>query len=1158
VDEAAAAMLPNEDTFAMPAAWRRDLHPRRGGVPGPKLSTPRDPTATVRSLLDTKGLYGQPVGRHVERRLAHSQSKPELVAAARDYLAGGGTGAGESTPLGAAVFAGAAAEGFGPSRSDRVAPLADAWVATRGVVFAAQCVAELAGLYAVDHVRRASGGELDAWQALGYLPAAQRVRARLAVASDDEYAAAGEALAGYRAGSARRQIVTSYLMPTWQDWVEADCALAGRVNRLAHRSLFCALGTMAQLDRVAGELGEWYLFGSGYFQLPLATMVDAIGPAIALTIGQWLDSWHTDTAARKRLAGVLAALPTDEAFGMLAARHDRPEVRPALLEAMGRYPVRALRVLSVLAGGASTATGGASTAAGSASTVAGSASTAPGGAAELLRAHVASRAAVLAAAMPGLPAHVQERVRAVAADTGAVAAAPASALPRVLVEPPWLATRPRTAPEVVDGLSPAVEATVVWLPGEREEWAATRGESSLDSPRGRVDWAGYAEQFLAGKGYNAGSLFAEGPEELVRPLLAGWRPEGWEEDGWGRCIAARFELDALPALLRFARSQPSTSGDCLLPFVTAEVAALMADWLVRLKTVRQLAQSWLARHPAAAAGALVPAAVGRPGKRRQAAEAALRAVAAAGHGDLVLAAAGEYGEAPAAAVQALLAVDRLEALPAEIPVPPAWGDPGVLPQVLLAGRGHTLPAEAVRHLCTMLAMSKPGGVYAGVEVVKHACDAASLAEFGWALFERWRENGMPAEAGWVLDALGWIGDDETVRRLAPVVRAWPGEGYYARAVQGLDVLATVGSDVALLHLHGIAQRVKSKALQDLAGEKLAEVAAGLELTTDELADRLVPDLGLDSDGTLRLDYGPRQFVVGFDERLKPYVSDVDGARLKALPKPGARDDQDEASAAYQRFAALKKDARTIAADQVLRLERAMVVQRRWPATAFRDLLLAHPLLWHIVRRLVWATFTGDRAGTGDRLQTAFRVAEDRTFADVEDKPVTVDDDRLVGVAHPVHLGASALSRWSDVFADYEIGQPFPQLGREVYELTDEERAASRLGRVEGATVATASVLGLAKSGWRRGETWDGGVQSCVYRPLPAGGSVVVSLDPGIIVGDPTEWHEQQLRQVWLSNQADGEERPPADAPPFGRLDPVIASEILGDLVGLTTSDRPDE
>lgn len=79
----------------------------------------------------------------------------------------------------------------------------------------------------------------------------------------------------------------------------------------------------------------------------------------------------------------------------------------------------------------------------------------------------------------------------------------------------------------------------------------------------------------------------------------------------------------------------------------------------------------------------------------------------------------------------------------------------------------------------------------------------------------------------------------------------------------------------------------------------------------ELEDRLAPDLGLDDNGSLLLDFGPRQFTVSFDETLKPFVRDASGSRLKDLPKPNKSDDESQANDAVNRYKLLKKDARTV-------------------------------------------------------------------------------------------------------------------------------------------------------------------------------------------------------------------------------------------------------
>ncbi|MEJ8670958.1 DUF4132 domain-containing protein [Streptomyces sp. MS1.AVA.1] len=277
--------------------------------------------------------------------------------------------------------------------------------------------------------------------------------------------------------------------------------------------------------------------------------------------------------------------------------------------------------------------------------------------------------------------------------------------------------------------------------------------------------------------------------------------------------------------------------------------------------------------------------------------------------------------------------------------------------------------------------------------------------------------------------------------------------------------------------------------------------------------------------------------------MRPYVRDADGKPRKALPAPAAKDDPELAPAERKRFAALKKDVRTVAGDQVRRLEAAMVAQRSWPGAEFRDLFVAHPLLWHLVRRLVWLSEV-------DGEVTAFRVAEDRTFADVEDDELTLPDEASVRLAHPLHLGED-LGAWSELFADYEILQPFPQLGRAVHALTEEESAGHRLARFEGASAPVGMLLGLTKRGWERGTPQDAGVERWFSRRMATDRYLVIELDPGIAVGMVEEFGDQKFETVFLDTRPDDYWRRREYKLRFGGLDPVIASEILADLTEVT-------
>ncbi|WP_148088768.1 DUF4132 domain-containing protein [Saccharothrix texasensis] len=1091
-----AAAAPTSSSAALPATTPAS-QPTGSAAAEPAAPAVVDedtwvmPKAWLREVVRQRGFHPAPVfavdagsaarGRGavdqatLDRVLSAPESDPELVRAVREHLAG------RPDPVGAAAVA---------IVTKHLVPCFHAWLVDHGLAFAVEAVIESLSIdcsrrwrpreqdWTGVHLHRHNATNINPGDSTGLL--LTTVRYAIAVADETEREAAEAVLARQRAHT----VVRAYLMPERADWFDEACRVPQRSPRWW--MLPCTANTPEQFEQAQVSLND------GAFLLHTALYV--LGPAVAPLLAAALDHQDQRAERRKLVLKILAALPTDEAFTVLLDRLDTQHVRPALLAAMSAFPARAARLLAARE---------------------------PGNAEvrQLLSVHLMTHS------------HLAKPEGFTAVELTAVPEAPEADLPPLLASPPWLRRKPPVAPVVVPDL-PVPDPSVVWRPGEREQWLT---DGHWDAQR-RQNWRHWLAEYHAGRiGYRMIDLLISAPEAEVRPLLADWEPNlDWNAESAGKRLAAKFGFDALPALVRVVRGN-SGAAVVVLPFATPEVAALMADWLVRLKQVRGVALEWLARHRETAARFLIPAALGKPGAGRRNAETALRHLHAVGVDVAALAPTADAG----AALRTFLAVDPVDVLPAKLPVIAEWADTRLLPRVLLRDRRQGLSPAAAKNLLIMAALSKPNDVYAGLPVVREALDRASLAEFAWAVHLRWHEAGAPSKDSWALTALGWFGDDSTVRALSPLIRAWPGESQHARAVTGLDVLADIGTEVALSHLNGIAEKAKFRGLKLKAQEKVSRIAAELGLSRDQLADRLVPRLGLDDAASLVVDYGPRRFTVGFDEQLKPYVLDPDGKRRKDLPKPGAKDDQDLAPLEHKRFAALKKDVRTIASDQIQRLERAMVDQRTWTAEEFRAVLAAHPLLWHLVRRLVWITDEG----------VSFRLAEDRTLADSADDEFALPDDATVRVAHPVDLRDTA-AVWGEVFADYEILQPFPQLGRPVHLLESADGLLPRLKEYCATPYPIGKILGLTKKGWVRGTPQDAGVECWITRPFPAGGALVASLDPGIAVGAMDVFPEVGFRDVWFSPSGHGDWSAPGNAPTTYEIDPITCSELLAELEAL--------
>src|SRR5262249_55929219 len=88
----------------------------------------------------------------------------------------------------------------------------------------------------------------------------------------------------------------------------------------------------------------------------------------------------------------------------------------------------------------------------------------------------------------------------------------------------------------------------------------------------------------------------------------------------------------------------------------------------------------------------------------------------------------------------------------------------------------------------------------------------------------------------------------------------------------------------------------------------------------------------------------------------------------------------------------------------------------------------------------------------------------------------------IRLPHTLDLPDDVQKLWGTVLTDYEIIQPFPQIGRTVFTPTEDERKDNALSRFAGIETTQMAIQGrLLASGWER--IADGGFTSACVRRL---------------------------------------------------------------------------
>ncbi|EGO7810898.1 DUF4132 domain-containing protein [Escherichia coli] len=657
----------------------------------------------------------------------------------------------------------------------------------------------------------------------------------------------------------------------------------------------------------------------------------------------------------------------------------------------------------------------------------------------------------------------------------------------------------------------------------------------FDFPALKAEFAKYHNN--ANKSWNLSALcYLPGQQAIsfLNQIIIEERYSGEKE------ILAVFGSTAIPAFMTCLQRDHQRLWIFTLFIGASELALPMAQRLQK-KMAYKDAVNWLANNLRHAAAGLLPLALGKPCQNREYARQALRLLVKLNQRETIEKIAQGYNQPDVlAALATLFDSDPLEEYPAKIAPLPGFYQFTLWRRPRLKSNNLPLPDDAMRHLGTMLSFPRDITAYAGLEIIKETFTRESLADFGWDLYTAWTEAGAPAKENWAFTSLGILGNDDTARKLTPLISAWPGESQHKRAVSGLDVLADIGSDVALMLLNGIAKKIKFVVLQEHAREKINIVAENRGLTMAELEDRLAPDLGLDINGSLILNFGPRQFTVGFDETLKPVVRDANGKVLKDLPKPNQSDDKTLATDAVNLFKQLKKDVRAIASQQIDRLEQAMCQRRRWTAEQFRLFLVEHPLVRHLTRRLLWGVYTEENT-----LIACFRVAEDSTYSDAQDELFTLPAGNI-GIPHVLEIPPESAAAFRQIYADYELLPPFQQLDRGSYRLADNERNTHDLTRWQGQLCQAGRIVGLERRGWQRLE--ESGSVYAMRKSTPYGDLELETEHFSLIYGETGYGDLLPVESVKITSPDDRYGKQPLLT--FSMLDDITASELINDVESL--------
>ena len=225
-----------------------------------------------------------------------------------------------------------------------------------------------------------------------------------------------------------------------------------------------------------------------------------------------------------------------------------------------------------------------------------------------------------------------------------------------------------------------------------------------------------------------------------------------------------------------------------------------------------------------------------------------------------------------------------------------------------------------------------------------------------------------------------------------------------------------------------------------------------------------------------IDYGNRTFKITLMEDFTVSIFDNEKNKvIKSLPKPNDKDDKFKAESAKKEFTALKKQIKAVVKNQQERLEQVFINGRTWSVSAWKELFIENPIMQMFARKMIWGVYEKGK------LIESFRYMEDGTFNTADEEEYELPDNIEISLVHPCELTQENIDGWKQQLEDYEIIQPFEQIGVQAVSLKEEDIKEKIVKRYSEKETTSGELIKIFnKYNLLRGEIWDAGGFCCYH------------------------------------------------------------------------------
>lgn len=343
------------------------------------------------------------------------------------------------------------------------------------------------------------------------------------------------------------------------------------------------------------------------------------------------------------------------------------------------------------------------------------------------------------------------------------------------------------------------------------------------------------------------------------------------------------------------------------------------------------------------------------------------------------------------------------------------------------------------------------------------------------VLQRWIANYEESKTDCAMIFSAVYGDEALINDLINKIKEWPKAGRHGICGDALRGFALNGSKKCLLEISKLSKKAKNKGVKNGAIRAMSMYCSIHNMTTEELEDRIIPDLGFNEEFEIYYDYGKRKFKARLNQNLELEIYDEKDKKIKNLPAANKNDDEEKVKKAKANLKELKKDLKDTISIQTIRLTEAMINNKKWSVKEYKEVFIENLIMNLFAYSQIFGVY--EKKEDGCKLINTFKYMNDGTYSDKNEEEFDINtlslEKNLIGIVHPIELCNEEIKLWENIIDDYEIVQPICQIYRNVYKVHEENMNLFYVNKFENQLINGLTLVNKLKSmGWSRGEIGD--------------------------------------------------------------------------------------